>query len=241
MTPASANSVFLAGMRAGAPFILVVGPFALLFGVVATEAGLHVIETLVFSVAVVAGAAQFTALHLMQEHVPTAIVLFSALAINLRLAMYSAALTPYLGGLPLWQRLVAAYLTVDQSFACSVTAYERNPGWSAPTRFAFFLGTCAPILPVWIGASVAGALIGQSLPQGLALDFAVPITFIALIGPMLRTPAHVVAALVSVVLALLLAWLPNGLGLMVSGIVAMMAGAWTEAWAERRTRRRLGT
>ena len=68
-----------------------------------------------FSLVVIAGAAQFTALQLLQEEAPTVIVLISALAVNLRMAMYSASLTPYIGSAPLWQRAFAAYLTVDQS------------------------------------------------------------------------------------------------------------------------------
>jgi len=71
------KSAFWAGFRDSAPFVVVAGPFALLFGVLATEAGLNVFEALAFSVVVVAGAAQFTALSLLQDDVPTLIVLAS--------------------------------------------------------------------------------------------------------------------------------------------------------------------
>ncbi|WP_220375908.1 AzlC family ABC transporter permease, partial [Staphylococcus pseudintermedius] len=76
---------FLSGLRAALPFTLVVTPFALLFGVVATEAGLTLIQTMGFSVLMVAGAAQFVALQLSVENAPTLIVLATALAVNLRL------------------------------------------------------------------------------------------------------------------------------------------------------------
>ena len=63
-----------------------------------------------------------------------------------------------------------------------------------------------------------------------------PITFIALIAPALRTRAHVAAALVSIVVALSLAFLPYNLGLLVAGIAGMMTGAEverrTEEWAK---------
>ncbi|WP_150120932.1 AzlC family ABC transporter permease, partial [Sulfitobacter sp. HI0040] len=78
-------SAYFKGVADGAPFILVIIPFSTLFGIIATEAGLSVFETLSFSVVVIAGAAQFTALQLMQENAPTAIVLASALAVNLRM------------------------------------------------------------------------------------------------------------------------------------------------------------
>lgn len=228
------NSIFWQGARDGAPFVLVIVPFSLLFGVVATEAGLSVLETLSFSVLVIAGAAQFTALQLLTDGAPTLIALVSALAVNLRMAMYSASLTPWLGGASLVQRALAAYFTVDQTYACSIVAFERNPRWSVSQRLAYFFGVVTPICPLWYLFTFIGALVGNSIPGGLALDFALPITFLAMIAPMLRTPAHLAAAFVSVVLALVLAALPYNLGLLVAGIVAMMTGAQVERFLERR-------
>ncbi|KIN77741.1 AzlC family ABC transporter permease [Sulfitobacter mediterraneus] len=234
MATTTAKSTYLKGIVDSSPFILVIIPFASLFGLVATEAGLSVIETLTFSIVVIAGAAQFTALQLMQEQAPTLVVIISSLAVNLRMAMYSAALTPYIGAAPLWQRALAAYLTVDQSYVVSVAEYERRPEMSIPMRMAYFFGVVTPIVPLWYGFTFVGAYLGAWFPDGWALDFAIPITFLAMIAPMFRTLAHVVAALVAVVVSLLAAGIPYSLGLMVAGIVGMMAGAQTELWQERK-------
>jgi hypothetical protein len=51
---------------------------------------------------------------------------------------------------------------------------------------------------------------------------------------MLRTPAHVAAAFLSVTLALVLAGLPYNLGLLVAGLAGMVAGAQVEVMLERR-------
>lgn len=228
------NSIFWRGVRDGAPFILVIIPFSLLFGVVATEAGLSVFETMAFSVLVIAGAAQFTALELLRNEAPTLIALISGLAVNLRMAMYSASLTPHLGGASLGQRAIAAYLTVDQTYACSLLKFERNPHWNVQQRWTYFVAVAVPIVPLWYLFTALGALIGTSIPQGFALDFAIPITFLAMIGPMLRTRAHVAAALVSIAGALALAFLPYNLGLLVAGVLGMMAGAQVEAMETRR-------
>ncbi|GAB4293959.1 MAG: AzlC family ABC transporter permease [Roseovarius sp.] len=228
MTTKTTKSIFLTGARDAAPFILVVGPFALLFGVVATEAGLDVAATMSFSVLVIAGAAQLTALQLMVDQAPTVIVLVSALAVNLRMAMYSAALTPYLGAAPLWKRALAAQFIVDQSYGLSVLRYEQNPHWGISERLAYFFGTVAPVAPVWYLLTLVGALAGNAMPAGLALDFAVPITFLALVTPMLRSPAHVAAALVSILGALALAFLPYNLGLLLAALLAMITGAEVE-------------
>ncbi len=234
MTSTTRKSAYRQGIIDAAPFILVIIPFATLFGVLATEAGLNVFETMAFSIVVIAGAAQFTALQLMQENVPTVIVLISALAVNLRMAMYSASLTPYIGGAPLWQRALCAYLTVDQSYVVGVSKFEREPDMTVPERVGYFLGAVTPIVPLWYGFTLVGALIGTQVPDSWALDFAIPITFLAMIAPMFRTAAHVVAALVAVVVALLAAGVPYSLGLIIAGIASMMAGAQTELWMSRR-------
>jgi 4-azaleucine resistance transporter AzlC len=229
------KSAFWKGLRDSTPFVLVAGPFGMLFGVLASEAGLDVVATLTFSVSVFAGSAQFTALQLMQENAPTLIVLISALAVNLRVAMYSASLTPYLGGAPLWKRAIAAYLIVDQSYALSVVKFETEPELTSAERYAYFFGTNALIAPCWYGATLAGALLGNRVPEGLALDFVLPLAFLAMIGPMLRTTAHVVAALVAITTALAAAWLPYNLGLIVAGVAGMVAGAQVELWMARKT------
>ncbi|UWR16095.1 AzlC family ABC transporter permease [Sulfitobacter sp. M368] len=234
MATTTAKSTYLKGILDSSPFILVIIPFASLFGLVATEAGLSVVETLTFSIVVIAGAAQFTALQLMQEQAPTLVVIISSLAVNLRMAMYSAALTPYIGAAPLWQRALAAYLTVDQSYVVSVAEYERRPEMSIPLRMVYFFGVVTPIVPLWYGFTFIGAYLGAWFPDGWALDFAIPITFLAMIAPMFRTLAHVVAALVAVAVSLLAAGIPYSLGLMVAGIVGMMAGAQAELWQERK-------
>lgn len=230
---ATVKSVYWKGVRDGAPFFLVVSPFALLFGVVATEAGLNVFEALAFSVAVIAGAAQFTALQLLQNDAPAVIALVSALAVNLRMAMYSASLTPYLGAAPLWKRAFVAYFTVDQTFACSIVAFEKNRDWTLSHRLAYFFGVMSPICPFWYVFTVVGALIGEAIPPSFGLDFAMPITFIAMIAPMLRSLPHLVACAVAVMAALLLTWLPLNLGLLAAGVAGMMAGAAAEQWRDR--------
>ena len=219
------NNPFRIGIRQGIPFLPVILPFAILFGVVGTEAGLNLFEVLTFSIAIIAGAAQFTAVQLMTENVPTLIVLLSSIVVNLRFAMYSASLTPYLGAAPLWKRAFAAYLIVDQSFALSATEFERRTEWSVSQRYSFFFGATLSILPFWVLGTLIGAKIGTSIPEEFALDFALPICFLAIIGPSLRTIAHIGTAFTAIILSIALAWLPNGLGILFAGIPAMMIGA----------------
>lgn len=228
------KSPFWRGALDALPFVVVVAPFAFLFGVVAAEVGLDMLQIIGISVTVFAGASQFTALQLMLEAAPLVVVVITAMAVNLRLVMYSAALTPYLGMAPTWHRVLIAYFLVDQTYALSVSRFEEHPEWALPARTAYYFGVITPLYPVWMIFTILGALLGTAIPEWLALDFAVPICFLALVGPMLRTPAHMAAAITSAVLALGLAVVPYGLGLLVAAVVAMMVGARVELWQERR-------
>lgn len=226
----STKSAYWDGFKAGAPFILVIVPFGMLFGVVGTEAGLSLPEVMGFTILVIAGAAQFTAVQLMTDHAPTIIILASALAVNLRMAMYSASIAPHLGRLPIWKRAVAAYFMVDQTYAVSAQEYENYPEMTLDQRFAYFIGSVSPICPLWYVSTYAGVVVGQAIPPEYGLDFAIPITFIALIAPALRSLPHLIAAAVSVTGALALAWIPFNLGLLLAAAIAMIAGAQAEIW-----------
>jgi predicted branched-subunit amino acid permease len=225
---------FWRGFRDGIPFALVVGPFGLVFGVLGAEAGLSLAQAMGFSVGVLAGASQFAALQLMTEGAPLVIVVLAGLLVNLRMAMYSASLAPWLGAVPLTRRALLSYLLLDQPYAVSIVEFERRPALSLGERTAYFLGSTIFVVFPWLLATWAGVRLGATVPQEWPLDFALPIAFLSLIAPMLRSPAHLGAALVSIGLALALWWLPYTLGLLVAAIAAMLTGARIEVWLTRR-------
>ena len=221
------------GLLDGLPFMLAVIPFGLLFGVVASDAGLSLIEVIAMTSLVIAGASQFTAIHLLVDGTGVLIVTLTALVVNLRMAMYSAALVPHLGKAPLWQRAFVAYLNFDQTYAVSVDTYEQRSDWNIQNKVTYFFGVATPIAPMWIMMSLIGALAGKRIPFELGLDFILPITFIALFAPMLKNLSQVLAALTSSCVALLFVWMPNGLGLMLAAVCAMIVGFITETQIEK--------
>jgi len=181
-----------------------------------------------FSIVVIAGASQFTAVQLMTDNAPVWAVLAASLAVNLRMAMYSASLQPHLGTLPLWQRAAVAYCNFDQSFAVSSARYETAPEMPVAAKFGYFMGVVTPLLPLWLIFTWVGAVAGRAIPDWMQLDFAMPILFLALVGPMLKSLAHVAAAITSVIVALALAGLPSGTGVLIAGLAAMIVGAEVE-------------
>ena len=228
------RAAFRHGLIESIPFLLVIIPFALLFGVVSAEAGMDIAQIMGFSILVLAGASQFTAVQLISDHTPALIVILSGLAVNLRMAMYSASLVPWLGAATGKQKAWIAYTLVDQCYALSIQHYERYPRLSLQQRLAYYAGTAVALCTPWMIASLLGATVGKAIPDTIALDFAMPITFIAMIAPMLRTPAHMAACFVAIVAALIFAGLPSGLGLLVAAPLGMAAGAYVEALTEKR-------
>ena len=106
--------------------------------------------------------------------------------------------------------------------------YEARPDQTVAERTAFFIGCALPIVPLWVGFTWVGAALGGAIPPQYPLDFALPIAFLAMVAPALRTIAHMAAAVTSVVLALCLGFVPLNLGLLIAALIAMMVGAEVE-------------
>lgn len=225
------------GVLASLPVQLAVGPFGLIFGALSVKAGLDLVQTMGMTAAVVAGASQLAAVQLMAEGAPALLAIATGAVINLRMAMYSASIAQYWTGASLRARLAAAFLLHDQAYALSLRRYLAHPHDSLADRLGFFFGVGCATVAVWLGFSLAGALLGARLPEAWALEFAVPITFLAVIAPLLRQPAHLAAAGAASAGALAFGFLPLNLGLLAGAGLGVAAGASVEAAQARRAGR----
>lgn len=228
MQPATRKTAFARGLAAGLPFVLAAGPFGMVFGIAAVEAGLDLAQLMAMSLVVFAGAAQFTALAQMDQAAPVALVVLAGLAVNLRMAMYSASLAPHFAGSSLLTRAGAAWLLVDNTYATGVIEFERAPKAPLRDKLAFYAASAIPVMIVWPGATLVGAALGARIPETVPTDFAMPVVFLALVAPMVKTLPHLVAAMVSVIGALVFSFLPYSSGLLVAAGLAMVAGVQVE-------------
>ncbi len=131
-------------------------------------------------------------------------------------------------------KLLLGYFLTDQAFAVSTVEFQQRPELTVSQRCSYMLGSMAPLAPMWFGGTFLGAVLGAAIPPEYSLDFAVPICFIAITAPMLRSLPHVVAACVSIGAALALVWVPYSLGLIIAAFLAMIAGVQTEHFLARR-------
>ncbi len=224
----SADS-FWAGVRAELPLLIGVFPFGMIYGALALGAGLSPAAAQLMSSIVFAGSAQFATAQLVHEAAPGVVIVATIAMINLRHALYSASLAPYLKGLPSRWKSLLAYLLTDEAYAATVLHYQEQ-GLTATSHW-FFLGAGLALWTTWQLSSALGIFLGTSLPASWPLDFALPLTFIAMVMPALKDRPVIAAALASGVVALLANPLPYRLGL----ILAAIAGITVGMLLERRT------
>ena len=213
---------FWKGFREACPLIPGMVPFAMIYGVSAMSAGLGPVKSWLMSLLVFAGASQLAALQLHVEGAPVAVMVATVLAVNLRFIMYSASLAPHFSGRPLWLRLLVSQNLTDLAYARSIAVFAR--GYDDLKKGWYFMGSASLIWLVWQGGTLAGVLLGAELPKDLEFGFAVPLTFMAILTPVLVDRPSLAAALVAGLAALLLNWLPYNLGLIVAALCGIFTG-----------------
>ena len=222
MTLPSPRDEFCAGVRAIAPVLLGAIPFGFVAGVAAIASGLTPLEGMALSVLSFSGIAQLIVCQLIAAGSPAVVAIAAAAVVSLRHMMYSAAIAPHLTHLSTRWRALLAFLMTDQSFAMTVRHFSepgerRNRHWQV-------LGSSATLYLFWQAAVAVGIALGAQIPTSWSLDFAVVLTFIALLVPAVRTRADLAAAIVAAGVALIAAGLPYRLALVVASIAGIAAG-----------------
>ena len=217
----------LDGVRAFAPLSVGVVPFALIAGITAVDAGLSPLQAVGMSVVLFAGASQLAVIELLGRDAPLAVVVLTAVVINLRFTMYSASIAPYFRGIPGLRRWVGAYILTDQAYALSVADF-RGSDRGRNGRIAFYFGAAAGLWLVWQAGTIIGVLLGATVPAGLSLEFAVPLTFMALLFPAIEGRPTATAAAVAAAVAVLAAPLPFNLGLLTAAFAGIGVGVLVE-------------
>jgi len=217
---------FWAGVRAEFPLLIGVTPFGMIYGVLALNAGLTPAPAQLMSAIVFAGSAQFITTQLVRDAVPGLIIVLTIAVVNLRHLLYSASIAPYLRALPLRWKLLLSYLLTDEAYAATILHYERDE--PSPAGHWFFLGAGLALWTTWQLSTAAGILLGATLPESLPLDFALPLTFIAIVVPALKDRPAILAAITAGIVALLTFNLPYKFGLMLAGVLGIAAGALLE-------------
>ena len=186
------------GARAVAPLGFAAAAFGMSFGVLARAADMGIAAPIVMSATTFAGSAQFAAASIVDDAGTAVAAITAAVLLNARYAALSIAVAPGFTG-PTWQRLAAAQLIVDESWAIAARGRGRFD-------VRALIGAGLLLYPCWVGGTVLGVLGGDLIadPQRLGLDAAFPALFLALLFPLARGRRPLTAAILGAAIALAL-------------------------------------
>ena len=213
---------FWAGVRAEIPLLIGVFPFGLIYGALALGAGLSPAAAQMMSSMVFAGSAQFITAQLVHESTPGFLVVLTIAVVNLRHMLYSASLAPYVASLPTRWKAILSYLLTDEAYAPTILHYEKE-GISPHAHWFWFGAGCA-LWVFWQISTALGIFLGAAIPESWSLEFALPLTFIAMLVPVLKHRPAIAAALSAGVVALMAFSLPYKLGLILAALVGILVG-----------------
>ena len=210
-----------AGLLAVASLALGSIPFGLIYGVLAVKAGIPPVLAIAIPAIVFAGSAQFMITQLVGAGTPAALIVVSVLTINLRHALYSAALAAPLAHLGRGWRALLAYLLTDEAYAASIQRFAESDGGAY--RHWFLLGSGLGLWCLWQISCIAGVVLGGAVPAHWSLEFAGTLTFIAIVVPMLRDRAAWGAMAVAGLVAVAANNLPYKLAIVAAALAGMAA------------------
>ena len=217
---------FLSGVKAELPLMIGVIPFGMIYGILAISAGLPPSAAQAMSFIIFAGSSQFVSAQMYGLGVPPIVNIFTIGVINLRHALYSASIAPYLQKLPTRWKLILAYLLTDEAYAVTILHYQKKS--DKHIKHWFFLGAGLTLWTTWQLSTALGIFLGATIPASWSLDFTLALIFIALVVPSLKDKASLGAALTAGVAAILLFGLPLKTGLLVASLIGIMAGMLVE-------------
>ena len=218
----------LLGARRTVPLAISAFAIGIVFGVLARQAKLSVMDALLMSGMVYAGASQFVALSLWTTiPFPVTTIILTTFIVNLRHLLMGASLRPWFSQLSPWKVYTSVFFMVDESWALTMsdfTAGGRDAG--------FLLGSGFILYIAWVSSAVIGRTVGAWIqdPAQWGLDFAFTAVFTALLAGMFKGKSNLLPWAVAAIVAVAAAhWLPGKWYILLGGLAGSIIGAITDA------------
>lgn len=213
---------FVQGSKDMAGIALGIAAWGLVTGVAMVNGGLGVGLALLMSLIVFAGSAQLATIALIAAGAPLWVVWATAVCVNLRFVIFSAAWRPYVRHRSRWDRLRVAYFSADLSTVLFMRRYPQPE--PAPGQWEYFWGGALTNWLSWHTASLVGITLSGSIPPEWGLSFAGTLALLGLTCSLLAGPSTWMAAVVASGAAIAAYALPLRLNIVVA-IAAAVAMA----------------
>ncbi len=224
----STRSQFWRGFLALMPLWTGAIPVGVAYAVAARDAGLSPLQTQLMSLTVFSAAAQFSAVSLFSHGTPIVVMVVTAMTLNLQLFLFG--LTAARESHPsMRRRLLSAYFLTDGAFAIAVAGGR--------VRMPVLLGAGVSMFTAWNAGTLIGAAAGAILPDlsRVGVDFVAPLTFLAVLVPLLRSKPALLTLLVAAAATLILTRVTTtGVAVLGAGLIGSVAGSWSAGYLERR-------
>jgi len=193
------------GIKDALPIVLGYLPLGMAFGVLATEAGLSVMQATMMSVLCFTGAGQYITIGIMQAGGAIITIIIANFLVNLRYLLFSASTVPYLKErMPVFTASLLSYGLTDETYAVAMSHYQDHPATAA-----YMAGLNLTSHLGWIGGTLLGALLGSFITNTdkFGLDFALPAMYTCLLIFMIKRKADIWVAVSAAVICLVIGYL----------------------------------
>jgi 4-azaleucine resistance transporter AzlC len=210
------------GVKKSIPVAISVFAYGLVFGVLARQAGLTMLEALLMSGLVYAGASQFVALGLWAMPLPVGAIILTTLIVNLRHLLMGASVSPWFSRLPFTKVYGTLFFLSDESWALLMGEFARGK-----RNAAFLLGSGAALYVAWVSAALVGRTLGGVIqdPAQWGLDFTFTAVFIALLVGLWRGKKDILPWIVAAIVATAAAhWLPGKWYILLGALAGSLIG-----------------
>lgn len=225
----SSKSNFLAGAKYALPVAVGYIPIAIAFGLLSKSVNIPNHISILMSLMVYAGASQFMAVNLIGAGTSAPEIIMAVFILNLRHFLMTASISQKVekGLTGKWMAILSFGIT-DETFAVSSLRNEQKLN-----RF-FLLGLNTLSYSAWVGGTIVGIFLGNSLPASLGSSMGIALysMFIGLLVPSLRESKPImVVTIIAIIFHSILRFTPvisnlsSGWSIIITTIAASLAGA----------------
>ncbi len=211
-------------LKGGVPIFIGYFPAAVALGILAKGCEITLLECVLFSAVVFAGASQFIALNLVMTGMGFPGIILTTLLVNFRHFLMSAYLSTRVGKMAKRYKFLMAFGVTDEVF--SVLSFKKgtlSKVYVYVLQFSAYSG--------WVSGTIAGYILGGFLPVVLTKSMGVALyaLLLAILLPEMKQSAKAVLLTVSsgVLNTVLLKFdfLPNGWSIIICILVIASIGA----------------
>ncbi len=172
---------FKQGLQGGISIAIGYMPVALTYGFIAKTTGLSLLETVLMSMIVYAGASQYMALDMISKQIGMFEIIFTTFIVNIRHLLLTASLNEKVEQDKPWKKAIYAFGVTDETFSVAAVQKEK-------LKTGYMFGLTIIAYSSWVLFSGIGYLAGSSLP-GLfqeGMSIALYAMFIGLLVPSMK-------------------------------------------------------